>query len=389
MARDPSRGENTTTGTGASPPPPARRTEGTIALVQALRFFAALLVVLYHAPTMNPDYTERPSRFDAFHLGGAGVDVFFVISGLVITLTVAKARHFDLADFAARRFWRIFPVYWAFLAATIAVELLSLRVGIGAPFAEAGNPVYIVTSVFLLPLPFQIMEVAWTLGLEITFYLLFALGFRCYGLRGVVAALLLWYAFAVLYVSTPLGDVPALFYLGYPVILEFAFGIAICWLHLNTRMPLGPAALVLGTAAMAGALFAPEVASLAALLHEPELRREFQFGIPAAILVYGAVATPLKVPGWLLLLGQSSYILYLLHSLFFGVARAAVNLALGVELGASDLGVAALIVGAVALSAVLTHTVERPFLLWSRRFVPGYSVPPTGFGAGIPAKRDT
>ena len=343
----------------AGPQAPER---GKVELIQALRFIAALLVVLYHLPIHSDG-----SVFERFHGGGAGVDIFFVISDFVICLTALARDPFDARTFMAKRFWRIYPAFWAVLIPTIAVETLSAQVGIGVPKEGVLDPLHLVSSALLLPFPFLIVDVAWTLGIEITFYLLFALAYRAGGLRGVFVAILAWYAMTQVYIFTPLHEVTTLTYVLHSIVLEFGFGVAIGWLYLNTRMALGGPALILGALGMVGVVFFRETATLQALT-ELELGREIVAGIPSALLIYGAAASRMRIPAWLLLLGESSYILYLLHSLFFGVVRAAVKVATGWELGTSDIALAALTVAVVGVSAGLTLWVERPFLRWARRF---------------------
>ena len=78
--------------------------------IQGLRAIAVALVVLYHA------------RF-AFTGGFLGVDVFFVISGFVITEMIAKeiseSGTFSPSKFLARRLKRLFPALAAMLFAVI------------------------------------------------------------------------------------------------------------------------------------------------------------------------------------------------------------------------------------------------------------------------------
>lgn len=84
--------------------------------VQGLRGIAVLLVVLYHAglPMLPGGYV--------------GVDVFFVISGYIITRLLVRERErsgtIDLAEFYARRARRLLPAAIVVIVATLAVGLL-------------------------------------------------------------------------------------------------------------------------------------------------------------------------------------------------------------------------------------------------------------------------
>ena len=80
--------------------------------VDGLRAVAVLLVVAFHAfPRKLPG-------------GFTGVDIFFVISGFLITSLILRSKEngdFSFTDFYARRIKRIFPALIAMLAACLAV----------------------------------------------------------------------------------------------------------------------------------------------------------------------------------------------------------------------------------------------------------------------------
>lgn len=84
--------------------------------VQGLRGIAVLLVVLYHAglPMLPGGYV--------------GVDVFFVISGCIITRLLVRERErsgtIDRAEFEARRARRLLPAASVVIVATLAVGLV-------------------------------------------------------------------------------------------------------------------------------------------------------------------------------------------------------------------------------------------------------------------------
>lgn len=143
--------------------------------IDGLRAVAVLAIVWYHA---------FPSRLPG---GFVGVDVFFVISGFLISSIILKGIEngtFSYADFYARRIRRIFPALIVVLLATMALgwwillpdeyRQLGRHVAAGALFAsniqlwsEAG---YFEAAAQLKPLIHL-----WSLGVEEQFYIVWPL----------------------------------------------------------------------------------------------------------------------------------------------------------------------------------------------------------------------
>ena len=96
--------------------------------LDGVRGIAILLVMFFHFANMKP-----ASRIDGFfysftHYGWSGVDLFFVLSGFLITgiLIGLKGTENYFRNFYARRALRILPLYYAFVAGLL---LLYPRVG--------------------------------------------------------------------------------------------------------------------------------------------------------------------------------------------------------------------------------------------------------------------
>jgi peptidoglycan/LPS O-acetylase OafA/YrhL len=139
--------------------------------IDGLRAVSILLVVGYHAQLLRV-----PGGF-------VGVDIFFVISGFLITriiLTEAKAGTFSPAAFYARRIRRIFPALIVVLAATWLVGWLIL---LPDQFALLGKS--IAAGVAFVSNLFQLSQAGyfapdaaenpllhlWSLGIEEQFYI--------------------------------------------------------------------------------------------------------------------------------------------------------------------------------------------------------------------------
>ncbi len=88
--------------------------------IQILRAYAAILVVISHVWNNG----ILPGTFN--ELGGFGVDIFFVISGFIMCLTVSlkNTKHENAKNFIVRRIIRIFPIY---IICTIPLLLLNIR----------------------------------------------------------------------------------------------------------------------------------------------------------------------------------------------------------------------------------------------------------------------
>ncbi|MCJ9729389.1 acyltransferase [Bradyrhizobium sp. PRIMUS42] len=162
--------------------------------LQVARALAALVVAYYHSfaifstwPLAN--FFPIPGLKEHGYLG---VNFFFAISGYVISLVCDKD-NFSVREFLARRFFRLYPVYWCVVLAAILVKLL----GVSLPRQIELIP--ILYSMTLLPHEgsdsFMIIPVAWSLEFEIMFYLLAALVvpfLRIWGLAAVLACLIVW-----------------------------------------------------------------------------------------------------------------------------------------------------------------------------------------------------
>jgi peptidoglycan/LPS O-acetylase OafA/YrhL len=143
--------------------------------VDGLRAIAVLLVMNYHAfPEAIPG-------------GFIGVDIFFVISGFLITGIIAREldfKRFSLVAFYVRRIRRIFPALIVVLCAALVLGSLWM---LPAAYAQLGNDVFASAAFFAniaLLLQSGYFDIAsakkpllhlWSLGIEEQFYLFWPL----------------------------------------------------------------------------------------------------------------------------------------------------------------------------------------------------------------------
>jgi peptidoglycan/LPS O-acetylase OafA/YrhL len=108
-------GTETTVPANAVKPTLKHRSPSYIPCLDGIRAMAAVMVMVFHFV----GHHGEPARLvQASVIGQTGVDLFFVLSGFLITRILLLSRespHFFSA-FYARRALRIFPLYYAFLA---------------------------------------------------------------------------------------------------------------------------------------------------------------------------------------------------------------------------------------------------------------------------------
>jgi len=289
--------------------------------VQALRGIAATIVLLFHVA--GRELTVGHGGFGLLHpflfFGAQGVDLFFVISGFIITWT-----NYDsfgttgkTANYFARRITRIFPLYWVFLV----IALITVRLGFNHAPAQATSLGNLIGITFLLPLEFiHIVPVSWTLTYEFFFYCLFGLALR-WDRRRFPLILAGWFLLAMVaaFSLSSRADTWFFFHRAAIVILniriiEFIFGcfIALCLRVHRLRMP----ALWFWLGTFIFAITAYCYSGLGPI-PPSDLVLAF-FGIGSAGIVAGAVGYEQShggcfVPRWLVALGDASYSLYLAH----------------------------------------------------------------------------
>ncbi len=105
-----------------------------------------------------------------FKFGGTGVDLFFLISGFVIFLTIEKTTSYK--DFLLSRFSRLYPAYWACVTIT-ALAIVTWTLLIKAPLTFPRFKDYLINLTMIHGF-FGVKSIDgsyWTLGIELLFYL--------------------------------------------------------------------------------------------------------------------------------------------------------------------------------------------------------------------------
>lgn len=319
--------------------------------VDALRGVAALSVVLFHFTTHFSELFKPPVA-PALSLPGGqyGVNLFFIISGFVIFMTLERTRR--PSDFVVSRFSRLFPAYWASIALTFSIThwlgLPGKLVGAGSALAN----MLMLHGLFRVP---HVDGVYWTLEVELLFYCGMLLLYRLNRLGHIHQALLAMLLLRFVYFgASKLFDVDLSWTLSRLLILNyipwFALGISIYLVvHAHarrSRWPLVTAVCAVLTLLVTESLFSAVLAvALAGLVFVAASGRAAWLRLPPLV--------------WL---GTISYPLYLLHE-NIGWSVQLRMLGLGLPI---DVAVAGALLVSLALATMLTRWVEQPAMRWIR-----------------------
>ena len=278
--------------------------------IQVLRAVAALAVAAMHS------YQQLNAPVGLEGYGAFGVDLFFVISGFIMA-SVSRGR--SAGDFLRDRLWRIYPIWWI----AVLPWLLILSPGQGS-VASSLSLWPIFADGFHVP----VLTVGWTLSFELLFYLGVTVAL-CVGVR------LPLIVYALCLVGALMTSSALLDFVGSPMALEFLAGAIVAKL---------PRRSVFGTFILVGIalliLTSPTTGSArAALVAESAIWRAVEWGVPAALIVWGAVSLARLFDSRLfdpfVAMGDASYSIYLFHSLIaYGLDIAwPLRLAIAVLLG--------------------------------------------------------
>jgi exopolysaccharide production protein ExoZ len=319
------------------------RGENKLYSVHFLRFFAATGVVVFHiiCALGNP-----------VTVGAAGVDIFFVVSGLVIGLSIASGE--TARDFIVKRIIRVMPLYWL---ATALFMIVSHSTWGYSPDRE-----HILRSLALWPVFgtewHPIYYAAWTLEYEMFFYAVATVSIAVFRRHALAVCLLFMLMLSVIPVPVPFSHDGAHF--GTGMYLEFCAGLTISCAVTRFKTIDRKTALLMITTALV--IFAINFAA-------NSVPRQLQWGVPSALLIVGLLAfdrTPVFSSRWANLGGEISYALYLTH-----ISTIQTVSYLGERMGLSfmkhQVTAVLIAVPACIIVATLVHlSIEKPLLNFMR-----------------------
>jgi peptidoglycan/LPS O-acetylase OafA/YrhL len=382
-------------------------------VLDAVRGLAIVLVLAdaFHLDVEAPSRTGR-ALLAVMALGWFGVQLFFVLSGFLITGILLDGRHGErsLRSFYARRVLRIFPLYYVTL--TVTLIIIPLATGWHFPGSEHQLWLWIYLSNWTIPFGLRVFAYAhfWSLAVEEQFYLCWPLIVRWTSRRGLALVCLLMIA------AAPLGRL-LVRALGAPP--EAAYMFTFCRMDALAMGAL--AALALRVPAVANAVAARQRAIgtgtvVLVVLGALTTRLYPRLMLPTQVFGYSILALAFLVllvsavlaqarsprlasvlgPGPLRAVGKYSYAMYVLHPLVhhwiglplmqrLGIAQPDTLAILGYFLGMSAV--------TFGLAMVSYHLLEKHFLRLKSHFPvarpegrvveafgPAVAVTPTGDG---------
>ena len=152
--------------------------EKRLGYLDAMRGIAALAVIFAHTTAqfmlnggLHYPVENEIAKFTLVYIdaGKVAVIVFFAISGFVIPFSLLKDSQAPLQSFAVTRFFRLYPVYWLSLFVWVAFSYFSL--GESTPTREIFVNLTMLQQFVGVK---NVIELFWTLQIELVFYFLCA-----------------------------------------------------------------------------------------------------------------------------------------------------------------------------------------------------------------------
>lgn len=329
-----------------------------------LRAIAAFAVVYFHV-------TSTAGLKLEWDIGSRGVDVFFVISGFIISY-VGRG---EPGLFLRRRLIRIIPFYWmatvvVFAAATLLPQMFR---------STTANIGHLLLSLLFIPhtnpasgemMPTLVL--GWSLNFEMFFYIVFTLSMLISQRLAPLLSAIIIVLIVLLIKWSGLSNEILAFY-GRPIVLEFCYGVLVYYIFewcSSHRGYLSRSSMLKWTLffALIGNLI---VIAVLEKIYGEHFPRYVAAGVPAFFIVLSAVLLE-RVYGLaakssiILGLGEASYIVYLIHPyIVFGILRVWVG-----EAVLNTLETVGLILFLMTLTGLISYLIhaafERPVMRFLR-----------------------
>ena len=287
--------------------------------IQLMRGIACILVALMHITrTFNETYGGHLLG-NIFNFGGCGVDIFFVLSGFIITYSnqnyIGKTE--NTVTFLKKRAIRIFPIYWIIVIFFLSLQLLFPSFYKTQFHFSLGNLLY---TFFLLPNHQMINGVSWSLTNELFFYFIFSFAFLIPKVKHTFLLLGCYLSVLIVFNLIPFHSFPAFNRSGFttlvlfPMNIEFLLGILV--VIFLKRFPLKWCRPFIFTA-IGLFIISATLYNFNQGFFQNNFNRVLVFGVPSFLLILGIVKYELvlniNLHNFLLQIGNASYSIYLIH----------------------------------------------------------------------------
>jgi len=350
-----------------------------------LRAFAVMLVIYNHSILIdfNNQYTTsyQADFFELQYWTSIGLDLFFVISGLIMAIVTRSyfKNPTGWFNFSLKRFVRIVPLYWCYsVLVYIERHVIKHTVSHGQilktliffPLFSAKNTTY------------PIIDQGWSLTYEMYFYMLIV-AFLFFRLKNTIPVLL---ATMVILATAGYFIDPAdltLKFITTPILFEFSLGMAVgmAYHYITTHKNevkhkviryTGIVATSVGLLLMFSSIFYdgqyisnPDFVTTNNII---ALHRVLIWGVPCSIFVLGILFLEFNykwvIPPILIKIGDASFSSYLVHILIIVAFVKCYNL-LGFKNG--DLFIIGATVLSIFISLPLYKYIEKPLLNYCNR----------------------
>jgi peptidoglycan/LPS O-acetylase OafA/YrhL len=301
--------------------------------LDGVRGIAILLVLFHHFTVFDPITGVGAWLGFVALLGWCGVDLFFVLSGFLITGILIDARGSSryFSSFYMRRSLRIFPLYFlvVFLSFVVLPRFPALHDVLAGPTDVVQWPYWTYLVNFAIADRGQflhgVLDIAWSLAIEEQFYIVWAVVVWALPVRwlGPACALLVVLAPVLRNLSLNAGAEPiAVYVLPHFRADTLALGGLLAWLSRRGGLEQFRTAAPYVTWAAAGAAVAVALVGASPWWWEPLTQRAGYSLLALAgggLVVAAVTASPRSLwqralcAGWLRAFGKYSYCLYLIH----------------------------------------------------------------------------